>query len=472
MKNVDKVIIIILHLFREISRGDFGFMKDLTKGNIYKTFLLFAFPLILSGFLSQAYSIIDTIIAGRLLDRSGLASIGATSAFIKFFSSVFWGYGVGFSIFIARLFGAKKFEELKSAIYTNYLILFIIIIVFSIIAVILKNPIFNLLAIDSAIRKDAGKYFCVYMLGMIFIIMNSHGVYIMNSLGNSAYPLFISAVSTVLHIIGNLTAVIAFKTGVFGIALSTVISAAIVDVLYAAEIKKCFKKMGVNNYRVKISLKNIAGSWKYSLPAALQQMSMYLASIIVSPMVNSIGSAASAAYAICLKVYDVNATVYQNSSKTLSNYVAQSLGAKKYGNIKRGLYVGCLQGLLFTMPVLIFTVIFSEKFCLLFLPKGSTGAELDMAVVFVKYFMPFILFNLINNLFHSFYRGVAAMKFLVISTFVGCVSRILATCISVNYFSMNGVYLGWVISWIAECVFTLCVYFTGAWKSEEIRNNE
>lgn len=64
------------------------------------------------------------------------------------------------------------------------------------------------------------------------------------------------------------------------------------------------------------------------------------------------------------------------------------------------------------------------------------------------------------------------MRFLVAATVVGSVSRIIATYISVKYFSMNGVYLGWAISWIIECVFTLAVYFSGAWKSDEIRNFE
>lgn len=49
------------------------------------------------------------------------------------------------------------------------------------------------------------------------------------------------------------------------------------------------------------------------------------------------------AYVICLKVYDINATVYQNSAKTVSSYEAQSLGAGKYENIKKGLHVGFLQ---------------------------------------------------------------------------------------------------------------------------------
>ncbi len=447
-------------------------MKDLTKGNIYKTFLIFAVPLILAGFLSQAYSIIDTMVAGRILNYNGLASIGATSAFIQFFSSIFWGYGVGFSIYIARLFGAKEYERLKTAVYVNYFILTIVTVVLSVIAVIFKDKLFDMLAVDANIRDDAGKYFCAYMLGMVFILMNNHGVFIMNSLGSGSYPLFMSILSTVLHIAGNLAAVRIFNMGVLGIAVSTVLSAAVVDVFYVLEIKRCFFKMGVSKYKVKFDLKALSGSGQYSFPAMLQQMCMYLASVIISPMVNGIGSAASAAYAICLKVYDINATVYQNSSKTLSNYAAQSIGAKKYENVKRGLRVGFLQGVLFALPVLILTVVFAREFCAVFLPKGSAGDGLNMAIVFARYFMPFILFNLVNNLFHSFYRGVAAMRFLVMATVVGAVSRIIATYISVRYLNMNGVYLGWVISWIAECVFTLFVYFTGGWKSEEIRNFE
>ena len=65
-------------------------MKDLTKGNMYKTFFLFGLPLVLSGLLSQMYSTIDTAIAGRFLGETGLASIGATAPLITFISSLFW----------------------------------------------------------------------------------------------------------------------------------------------------------------------------------------------------------------------------------------------------------------------------------------------------------------------------------------------------------------------------------------------
>ena len=98
-----------------------------------------------------------------------------------------------------------------------------------------------------------------------------------------------------------------------------------------------------------------------------------------------------------------------------------------------------MQGIVFVAPLLLCSVLFARGFCSVFLPKGSTGTGLDMAVTFAKYFLPFILFNLVNNLFHSFYRGIAAMKFLVATTLIGSVSRIIATYFAVKYFAMNGV---------------------------------
>lgn len=86
-------------------------MKDLTRGNIYKTFFLFGFPMVLSGLLSQMYGIIDTSIAGKLIGETGLAATGVTSPLTTFLSSVYWGYGTGFSIYTQSFSGEKEYGK-------------------------------------------------------------------------------------------------------------------------------------------------------------------------------------------------------------------------------------------------------------------------------------------------------------------------------------------------------------------------
>ena len=51
--------------------------KDLTTGNIIKTMLIFAGPMIIGNLLQQFYNIADTLIVGRFVGADAMASVGA-----------------------------------------------------------------------------------------------------------------------------------------------------------------------------------------------------------------------------------------------------------------------------------------------------------------------------------------------------------------------------------------------------------
>ena len=51
--------------------------KDLTQGNVTKTMLLFAYPMILGNLLQQCYNIADSIIVGKFLGSGALAAVGS-----------------------------------------------------------------------------------------------------------------------------------------------------------------------------------------------------------------------------------------------------------------------------------------------------------------------------------------------------------------------------------------------------------
>ena len=65
--------------------------KDLTKGPILKTLLLFALPMMLGNLLQQIYNITDTIIVGRVLGSGALAAVGSTYTLMTFLTSVMIG---------------------------------------------------------------------------------------------------------------------------------------------------------------------------------------------------------------------------------------------------------------------------------------------------------------------------------------------------------------------------------------------
>lgn len=188
-----------------------------------------------------------------------------------------------------------------------------------------------------------------------------------------------------------------------------------------------------------------------------------------SSCLNGIGSFASAAYIVILRVYDINASIYQNSSKAMSNYTAQCCGAKKYTMLYKGLKAGLIQGILLSLPFLIVCISMPFKICSVFFQSDYSGEAMNISVRFLSYYLPFIFFNLINNLFHAFYRGVKALNFLVAATSIGAVSRIVLSYILALGSGMDGVFLAWIISWIIEAAFTVIVFLSKAWMSEEMK---
>lgn len=444
-------------------------MTDLTTGNIYKKFLLFGLPMVFTGLLSQAYTIVDTMIAGRYLGDTGLAAVGATAQVIQLLCAFFWGFDSGFGVYIACLYGSREYSKLRKDIYNIVITISIIEVLLSCIMVLFSDGVLNLVNVDSEIRKEAKIYFSTYVSGLALIVLNNTFSRIMNALGISAFPFFMSIIAGVLNIAGNIISVTVLDIGVVGIALSSVLSAAIVDVFYMFKINSCFKVMNISGEKVKFDFKVFLSLLKFSLPSCLQQMSMYLASATMAPIINAIGSEATAGYSLSLRVYDINATVYQNSANTVSNYGAQCAGAKKYEKIKKGLFAGFVQGVALVTPFIVICSVFAREINGFFFPKGFSGMSLEYAIMFSRFYLPFILFNLVNNLFHSFFRGVGAMRLLLLSSVMGSVFRITSGILLGSVYGLQGVYVGWVISWVGEALFMLVIYLLKFKNAEMIK---
>lgn len=207
-------------------------MKDLTKGNIYKTFFLFALPMVLAGVLSQCYSIVNTIVAGKLLGEDALGAIGAVSPLITFINSVFWGFGTGVGIYTGQLFGAGNYEKVKRVIVNNFKFISVTITVISVLLLIFRYDIYSFLNVDKNIIEDANRYFFVSIAGSVILLFSTNCIYVINAIGDGTFPFLMSVISTVLHITFGVTAITVFDMGVEGLALGNVLSSAVIDIMY------------------------------------------------------------------------------------------------------------------------------------------------------------------------------------------------------------------------------------------------
>lgn len=432
-------------------------MKNLTEGNIYKNFLLFAIPMILSSVISQASETINTIVAGTYLHEEGLAATGANSALTTFISSIFWGYNMGFSVYVAKLFGAGRYAKLKSTMRYNQVLLSVSVLAISALLIVFRYPIYKGMNVDPAILTEADRYFTITTAGRVFVMINSNYVSVLTAMGGSAFPFAVSLVTAIAGVAGKYYAITALDMGVAGIAIVTVITSSVATMVYGVRFRANLKKLGCHKEKVTYCPEDMKEVFRYALPICAQQGLLYFIGLVLSSVINSLGFAATAGYVVVQKIYDLTASVFTNAAKTLSNYAAQGAGAGKYKEINRGLKVGALQALILTLPLVIVTVVFAEPLCKVFLPASGGSTALSYAILFARYYMPFILVYMFCNLFHSFFRGIAEMKSLLTATITASVVRLLASVVCIRFMGMEGVYLGWVLSWVTDL--GLCLYF-------------
>ena len=65
--------------------------RDLSKGPVVKSMILFAIPMILGDLLQQCYNIADTLIVGRFLGEKALAAVGSSFTLMTFIPSIILG---------------------------------------------------------------------------------------------------------------------------------------------------------------------------------------------------------------------------------------------------------------------------------------------------------------------------------------------------------------------------------------------
>lgn len=443
-------------------------MKDLTQGNIYKNFFSFGFPTVLAGLLSQSYAIIDTAIAGQYLGDTGLAALGATGPLSTVVSAFFWGYGTGFSIYTARLFALKDYSKLKSAVYSTFVMFFLLAAMIGGGCLLFREQIFTLLKVPENVHSEAMLCFVIRQFGIFFLVTNATWVAVLQSFGIGSFTLITSLISAVINVGGNLLCVIVFKTGAEGLVISSILSCAVVFGCYWLKFAQCLKELGVDKEKIQLKFSFVRNSLPYSLPTCLQQVAMYFCGLLISPLCNGLGKEALASRSVANQLYDLCATIYQNSTKACTTYIAQSAGKKEYKNVSKGLRVGFLQSTAFVTPFILAIAIFYKPVCSAFLNESSAEITRAYAYEFARYWLPVVYFNLVNNLFHGLFRATKATGHLFGSTLFASIIRAVFTFLFISDMGMRGFFLGWTLSWIAEFVLVLILFRLGKWKPREM----
>lgn len=94
--------------------------RDLTRGPISRSLILFALPMMAGNLLQQFYNIADTLIVGRALGAGALAAVGSAYTLMTFLTSVFLGLSMGAGALFSIYQGAEISLPCARALRTRW----------------------------------------------------------------------------------------------------------------------------------------------------------------------------------------------------------------------------------------------------------------------------------------------------------------------------------------------------------------
>ena len=435
--------------------------KNLTEGNIYKNLLFYAIPLILSSVLSQTYSLVDGVIAGKFISEHALGAVGATGSYEMLLRSAVDGFTAGFSIYVSHLFGKKDFGKLKRDTIGMSVIMIIISVFLTVLSIIFRNPIMDYLNVDDALRGDAAVYFVVYVMGYVFFFVNLLLIRVLHALGVTSFSIYVSLMSAVLNIGGNLLAVLVFDLGVAGLAISTIISSVAATVVYVITLRKAFGELDGKSNERGFDMGCFTRSWRYSVPATVQLLAFNGITFLIAPPINALGAAATTGYHIANRIYHIGTMSLWAATSAFACYTGQCVGEGNTNKIRRGIKVGFLINIALVLPFVLSIVAFAKPIVSLFFPDGHTGEAYSFALRYARVWLPFIYVQLVGHILHAYMRSLGRVNTVLWITVLGVTTRLCATIWLIPSMSLDGAFLGQVISWAIDAAVSvlICFYF-------------
>ena len=439
--------------------------KDLTVGKPQTVLWKFCLPLFASVIFQQLYNIADSFVAGKFIGEDALAAVGNSYEITLIFIAFGFGCNIGCSVIVSRLFGAKQYKELKTAVYTTLIASGVLCVTLMLLGLALGQPLLHLINTPENVFTDSWLYLEIYIWGLPFVLFYNIANGIFSAFGDSKTPFVFLACSSTANIGMDILFVTAFDMGVAGVAWATFICQGISCILAVLFVFRRFSKIGSEGKIPVFSLKLLKDISVIAVPSILQQSFISVGNIIIQGIINGFGPGVMAGYAASVKLNNLVITSLTTLGNGISNFTSQNLGAKKNERIKEGFLAGVKLVWLICIPLVILYLFAGKYLVYLFLDTPSEAA-LETGIVFLRILSPFYFVVALKLVSDGVLRGAAMMKKFMVATFTDLILRVLLAWLLSIPFASTGIWLAWPIGWTIAAVMSYFFYRSHKWDAK------
>lgn len=438
--------------------------KDLTVGRPESVLWRFCMPLFGSIIFQQLYNIADSFVAGKFIGENALAAVGNSYEITLIFIAFAFGCNMGCSVVVSKLFGAKDYHKMKTAVYTACIFSAIVCAVLMLIGIAGSGALLRLIRTPDEVFADSKLYLDIYAWGLPFVFFYNIATGIFSALGDSKTPFYFLAVSSTANIGVDIWFVKAFQMGVAGVAWATFLCQGISCVLAMFVVFRRLAKIEGKEKAAIFDTQILMQIVEIAIPSTLQQSFISLGNIVIQSIINGFGAPVMAGYSAAVKLNNLVITSFTTLGNGISNYTAQNLGAKKLARIKEGFRVGIKMVWMLSLPLFLL-YFFGGSIVLKLFMDQPTELAMQTGLNFLRILSPFYFVVSAKLVADGILRGAGLMSRFMVATFTDLILRVvLAFVFSKTALGATGIWCAWPIGWCVATVVSIWFYRRGPWQ--------
>lgn len=428
--------------------------STLKEKSIKSLLFQYIYPSLIGMVISGIYTTIDGIFIGQGIGSTALAAINIAFPPVMIIFAFIVMISMGGSIMMSQSLGKGNKSEGEKYLGTSIYLLLIFSIICPLVAIFLGEKLLILCGADNTTLKPALAYFNVRM---IFVIFESFATSFNSFVRNDGNPNLVKkamAIGAICNIILDAVFIFIFKAGVGGAAIATVISQAIVAIMFLKYFLSNESNLKIIKKHITYSKTRIKEICSTGISSFGTNASYALMIIIHNIMLLQYGTVTDvSAYGILIYIYWIFLLIYNGVGQGVQPIISYNYGANLPNRVKETIKLSS-----------IFTIMVGILSCILILinPKfiisifNSEPEVVSATRTALYYYLIVVLVNGFNLLTAIYFQSINKLKLASILTFSRTVFFILPFIfILPKFLGTTGI---WISVPISE---TLCAIWGG-----------
>lgn len=433
-------------------------------GSVPKKLIRFAFPLFLANLLQALYNVVDMLVVGKIVGKTGLAAISNASMLCFIINSLCIGLTMGGSVLVAQCKGANDQTGQRDTIGMLFFLSLVGSAVVTILGLAIYEALFQALNVPANAYQDACGYMKIICCGTVFVFGYNAVCSILRGLGDSQTPLFFVGVATVLNVVLDVLLVGPLSMGTAGAAWATITAQGVSFMGSLVYLRRY--QLGFSLTKIEFHREKLLAILKVGLPTAIQMVVVNTAYLLVTGMLNQFGTPVAAASGVGLKINTFAGMHCWAIGQAITAMVGQCLGAGQIERARKVVWSGLLLNLVVTAAVVVVVQLLAEPLICMF--DGTSPEVIRCGVQYLRTCCS------INSLIYavmytldSFAIGVGAAHVAMVNALLDAVvvrlpvGWLLAFPLSLGF---SGIYLGQALSPILPALVGLVYFKSRVWE--------